>query len=514
MSNTRTQNARRNIYASLVNKVVTLILPFLTRSAIIYFVGVLYLGLNGLFTSILSVLSLAELGIGSAMVFSMYEPIAKNDTETVCALLNLYKKIYRIIGTVILVLGLAFTPFITKVIHGDIPTDTNIYILYLISLANTVISYFMFAYKNSLLAATQRMDVTTNITTVMATIANLVQILLLSIFRNYYFYCIVTPFVTISENIIRAHFANKLYPEYQCRGEVSSELKTEIKKRVFGLFIYRLSRVMRYSLDSLVLSTFLGLTVLAKYNNYFLIMNSIVGVMDIMTNNITASIGNSIALETQEKNYNDFRKIQLIYMWAAGFCTAALFCLYQPFMRMWVGEELMFDGLIMSVFCIYFFINRCGDVCYTYRQSAGLWWEDRYRPIVEAVVNLTLNIILVQIIGVVGVMLSTIIGLVFINAIWGSKILFKHYFTNFKQSKYLLELLMFIVVTTVACAVCGAICHIMPVIDRSFKAIVFLGIRGIISVIVSNLIFWLAYRKLPQYSDMVKLAKKMVKIKG
>ncbi|MBR0365560.1 MAG: polysaccharide biosynthesis protein, partial [Clostridia bacterium] len=140
MSSTRTQNAKRNIYASLVNKVIAMLLPFLTRSAIIYFVGALYLGLNGLFTSILSVLSLAELGIGSAMVFSMYEPIAKGDTETVCALLKLYEKIYRIIGTVILVFGLALTPFITKIIHGDIPTDTNIYILYLVSLSNTVVS--------------------------------------------------------------------------------------------------------------------------------------------------------------------------------------------------------------------------------------------------------------------------------------------------------------------------------------------------------------------------------------
>ncbi len=491
---------------------ITMVLPFLTRSAIIYFVGVLYLGLNGLFTSILSVLSLAELGVGMAMVFSMYEPIAKGDTETVCALLNLYKKIYRVIGTVILVFGLAFAPFITKVINGDIPTDTNIYILYLISLLNTVISYFLFAYKNSLLVATQRMDVTTNITTVMVIFANLLQIALLAIFKNYYFYCIVTPFVTIAENIIRAYFADKMYPQYKCEGEVSDELKAEIKKRVFGLFIYRLSRVMRYSLDSLVLSTFLGLTALAKYNNYFLIMNSIVGVMDIMTNNITASVGNSIALESQEKNYNDFRKIQLIYMWAAGFCTAALFCLYQPFMRIWVGQELMFDGLTMSVFCIYFFINRCGDMCYTYRQSAGLWWEDRYRPIVEAVVNLTLNIILVQIIGVVGVMLSTIIGLIFINSIWGSKILFKHYFTHFKQSGYLLELLLFTVVTAAACAACGAICSVFPIADRSIMAIILLGVKGAISVIVSNAIFWLVYRKLPQYGDMVALAKKMIHI--
>ena len=513
MASTRTQNARRNIYASIANKSVSMLMPFVTRTAIIYFVGVLYLGLNGLFTSILSVLSLAELGVGAAMVFSMYEPIAKNDDETVCALLNLYKKIYRIIGTVILGAGLLFTPFVTKVIHGEIPSDTNIYILYLISLSNTVVSYFLFAYKTSLLAANQRMDVTTNITTILSIVVTIVQIALLAVFRNYYAYCIVTPISTIAGNLIRSRMADKMFPQYKCAGQVSHELKQEIKKRVFGLAIYRISSVMRYSLDSLVLSAFLGLAALAKYNNYFVIMNAIIGIMNIVTANTAASVGNSIVLESQEKNYRDFRKIQLIFMWLAGFFTVGMFCMYQPFMRVWVGEKLMFDDLTMTTFCVYFFTNKWGDICYLYRQSAGLWWEDRYRPIVEAVVNLALNIILVQIIGVKGVMLSTIIGLVFINSIWGSRILFKHYFTDYKQSKYLLELVWFTLCTAVACAACGAVCNFFPQADRSLMAFVYIGIRGIICTVLANVIFWIGYRKLPQYAEMIELAKRIVKFR-
>lgn len=513
MAGTRTQNAKRNIYASLLNKMIAMLLPFVTRSVIIYTVGVLYLGLNGLFTSVLSVLSLAELGVGSAMVFSMYEPIAKNDDATVCALLNLYKKIYRVIGTVILILGLLFTPFITYVIHGDIPSDTNIYVLYLISLFNTVVSYFLYAYKTSLLAASQRMDVTTNVLSVLTIAGSVLQIILLFIFRNYYFFCIVTPISTIVGNLIRSRIVDKMYPQYKCVGDVSREMKQDIRKRVFGLAIYKVSRVMRYSLDSLVLSTFLGLVVLAKYNNYFVIMNSIVGIMDIMTANTTASIGNSIVLESQEKNYMDFQRIQLIYMWIAGFFTVALFCIYQPFMNLWVGKELMFDDITMTTFCVYFLTNRWGDICFTYRQGAGLWWEDRYRPIVEAVVNLALNIILVQIIGVTGVMLSTIIGLVFINSLWGSRILFKNYFTKFKQSRYLLELLLFTAVTAVACAVCGFICSFMPILDRSLMAVVFIVIKGIICAVVANAIFFVVYRKLPQFGAMVELAKRIVRFK-
>ena len=181
---------------------------------------------------------------------------------------------------------------------------------------------------------------------------------------------------------------------------------------------------------------------------------------------------------------------------------------------MWMGKDMMFSDLIMMVFCAYFFCNRWGDICYTYRQSAGLWWEDRYRPIVEAVVNLTLNIILVQIIGVVGVMLSTIIGLLFINSIWGSRVLFKNYFTDYKQSKYLLELFIFTVVTAVSCAVCYGICWFLPhVPSRSIVGFLLLGVRGGICVTVGNLIFWAAYRKLPQYPDAVQLGKSVIKRK-
>ena len=161
----RTLNAKRNMLASLINRIVSMLLPFVTRTIFIYSLGSLYLGLNSIFSSVLSVLSLAELGVGTAMVYSMYKPIANGDAETVCALLNLYRKIYRIIGAVILVLGLAFTPFLPHIIKGAVPADINLYVLYFINLFSTVVSYFLFAYKNSLLTASQRMDVISHIDT-------------------------------------------------------------------------------------------------------------------------------------------------------------------------------------------------------------------------------------------------------------------------------------------------------------------------------------------------------------
>lgn len=505
----RIVNAKRNIIGLIINRVVSLLLPFFTRTALIYYLGTVYLGLNSLFTSLLSVLSLAELGFGTAMVFSMYEPIANGDDATVCALLRLYRKIYYIIGTIILIIGVAFTPFLTLVISGEYPNDINIYAVYLINLFNTVVSYYLFAYKESLLNANQRIDILSVINAIFCCILNIGQTIILVITRNYYLYCIFMLITTILGNLVRNYIISKRYPQYRCEGTVSNELLDDIKKRVSGLFIYKVCDVLRFSLDSIVLSSFLGLTVLAKYNNYYYIMNAIAGTMAIVSNSITATIGNSIIKESQHKNHKDFRKIQLIYMWIAGLCSISLFCMYQPFMKLWVGKELMFNDTVMAFFCVYFFINRWGDMCYAYRQGAGLWWQDKFRPIVEAVVNISLNVILVQKIGVIGVLLSTILGLIFINSLWGSKILFKHYFTEYRQFDYLKRLLLYTVTTVLACFVTYKTCIYFTEIINVSGSVAELIIRGLICCIIPNMIFIIAYRPLSEFKDSIVLLKQL-----
>lgn len=497
----RIVNAKRNMLGLAVNKIVGLVFPFFSRTIMIYYLGTIYLGLNSLFTSILSVLSLAELGIGTAMVFSMYEPMANGDDDTVCALLNLYRKMYWLIGTVILVVGLIFTPLLPYIINGEFPRDVNIYIVYLINLFNTVLSYYLFAYKESILIASQRTDLLSNINTIVCIILNIGQTIILIFTRNYYIYCFFLPITTLIGMCGRNYVVNKKFPQYFCKGNISNAMKNDIKKRVAGLFIYKVCDVLRFSLDSIVLSAFLGLTVLAKYNNYYYIMNAITGVIGIVSTSITASVGNSIVKESQEKNYRDFNKIQLLYIWIAGFCTVSLFCLYQPFMKLWVGSNLMFDDYTMTFFCVYFFINRWGDMCFAYRQAAGLWWQDKIRPIVESILNITLNVILVRIIGVSGVLLSTIIGLVFINSIWGSKILFKYYFTQYSQIKYIIRLVMFTLVTAIACIITSMIGNYITSMFSESNFILTLMVKGGVCCIVPNLIFALFYRRLAEYRD-------------
>ncbi len=500
----RTRNAKKNIVSGVISKVVSLGLPFLTRTCIIYLLGSMYLGLNSLFASILHILSLAELGFGEAMVFSMYKPLAEGDTAKVRAILALYRKIYRVIGVVILAAGIALLPFLELLIRGGYPDDINVRFLYIVYLLNTVLSYMLFAYKGSLLTANQQLSVTNNIGTVVQASMSLVQIALIVLFRNYYFYAIAIPVFTIIRNLITDYCSKKLYPEYFCEGTMDQAEVREIGKRVAGLFIYKVCGTFRSSFDSIVISAFLGLIVLAKYENYFFIANSIIGILTIISSGITAGIGNSMVTETKEKNYRNFFRFFFMYEWISGWCTACLFCLYQPFMEIWVGEELMMGSDIVVLMCCYFFVLKAGDMCYVYRQAAGIWWTDRFRPMVEAAANLALNLILVQRFGAAGVLLATVITMVCINFVWGGKVLFDAYFEK-DVFVYYKKIAFYAVTTAIAIAVTYGVCALLP----ASGIIPFAG-KMAVCCVVPNLCFLLMYGRTEEFRESLPFVRGLI----
>lgn len=227
----RTKNTIRNIAFGSLSRVINIVLPFISRTAILYMMGTQYLGLSSLFSSILSFLSLTELGVGAAMIYSMYKPIAENDDETICALLNLYKKLYRLIGAVILLLGIALMPFLKLLVPEELPPDIDLYVLYFIYLLNSVLSYWVFAYKNALLQAYQRSDINSKIASIITIVSYTVMLTTLFVTRNYYAYVIWLPIFTILTNVIRLIAVDRCFPELRPKGEVSVELKRSILKK-------------------------------------------------------------------------------------------------------------------------------------------------------------------------------------------------------------------------------------------------------------------------------------------
>lgn len=501
----RTKNATRNIVFGGLQKVYQMIVPFLMRTAMIYFMGVQYLGLNSLFTSILQVLNLAELGVGSAMVYSMYKPIAEDDHPTICALMKLYKMYYRFIGLFIAVAGLLATPLIPNLISGAIPEDLDIYILYLLNLAATVLSYWLFAYKNCLLVAHQRVDVTSKIIMISNTAQFVLQFIVLVFFKNYYIYLLISLFNQICINISTAVVASKMYPEYRAEGELDKESRKKINDRIRDLFTSKIGGVVLNSADTIVISAFLGLTTLAIYQNYYFIISSVKGFIEIILTAITAGIGNSLIAETKEKNYNDMKKFTFMFVWLIGFCTCCFLCLYQPFMAIWVGEDLKLTFTIVICLCVYFFLYEVIRLLSTFKDAAGIWHEDRFRPLVSSLVNLALNIATVKFFGLYGVVFSTVVALLVVELPWILRNLFSVLYDNSLLGDYLKHFMFYLITTVGACCVTLGICSLFH-----FGNMPTLIVRVVICLIIPNVFFFVVYYKQKEFKDSLIMIAKIV----
>jgi O-antigen/teichoic acid export membrane protein len=487
MTNSRTRNATRNIIGGVINKVIALGLPFVIRTIILWKLGSEYLGLSSLFTSILQVLNMAELGFSSAVVFSLYKPMAEGDEKIICALMALYRKIYRVVGVVVLVAGLALMPFLKYLIKGTYPNDINLYVLYAIYLINTVISYLAYAYKSVLLTAAQRQDVISNVDTILSLIRCTIQISILCISPNYYLYIIWNLIFTLIYNFFIAFITKKRYPKYVCKGKLDKEKVSVIVMQIKGLAISKFSFTARNSFDSIVLSSFCGLNILAIYSNYYYVFSAVNGILSVMILAITAGVGNSVATETLDKNYSDFNKFNFYYGWIASWCTVSLTCLYQPFMRIWVGTKMVAPFTTMILFCIYFYITQVGQIRSVYSSAAGIWWEFRYLSIAEMILNLLLNFVLGWFWGMNGVLWATIITVFLVGCIGLAIITFRSYF-RCSVREYFLNCLVYVLITIVVGVLTYLICG-----SITLNAILGFLIKAVICIIIPNVLFLIIY---------------------
>ena len=452
MTDGRTKNSIRNITGAVMNKAVGIIFPFLIRTIIIYKMGTEYAGLSSLFTSILQILSLSELGVGSAIVYSMYKPVAAGNIGEINALLNLYRKFYRQVGGFILVAGIILMPFVPYLINGSYPADINLYALYMIYLFNTVASYFLYAYKSSVLNVYQRKDIESNIETAVNVVMYCIQIMVLVLFTNYYIYIIFLPIATVVMNLLRSAVVDRNYPMIHCEGQISKDTQKGIIMRVGALIGHKLSGVVNCSLDNVVVSAFLGLTMVAQYGNYYYVVSALSGVMSVVFSAITASIGDSIIKENVEKNKKDFYDIQYMNCWVVGWICTCMFCLYQDFITLWVGESLLFSLDIAALFVVYFYAWHIRRTVIIYKDATGLWWADKFKPYVSIGVNLILNFSTVRIWGVYGILISTIIAYLVIEGPWETIVLFREVF-KCSSRKYWMNLVGYTGIVLICLAV-------------------------------------------------------------
>lgn len=490
MSESRTRNTKRNIISGLLKQFTNIILPFATRTIFLYLLGATYQGLNGLFTSVLHVLNLADLGFSSAVVFALYKPIAEKDEESTCAITAYLKRAYRIVGLSMIAIGCAFMPFLHYVIADGYPTEINIYIIYTIYLVNNALSYLLFGYKSAILTAMQREDVISIVSTCCSFLIKGTQILVLVLTRNFYYYAAILPITTIIHNIIIGAASKRMFPQVVPQGHISADIKKKINKQVKALFIDKVCDCARNSLDNIIISSLIGLTMVAIYDNYYYIYSSLYAIMLIVSRAMQASVGDSVASESLEKNYNDFNKFNTVYMVITGWFSICMAVLYQPFMRLWMrnNEEMIFPTWIMLLFCVYFYFINMNNIRNLYIGGSGLYWECRIWYIVEAIANLALNILLGKIMGVSGIIIATIITIIAFNFVARTNIVFKSYFKRSPLTFYKNSLWMFLL-TAVIGLVLYVLSEMIPV-----SGITGLLIKGAICCTIP-FAFFLIYRR-------------------
>jgi len=477
-------NTKKGVIFGTIHNIVSLLTFFIIQTIIIRKLGPEYVGIKGLFKSILTVLNLAELGFGCAIVFSMYKPIADEDIDTISALLNTYKKAYYIVGLTILGIGLLLMPVVPYLIKGTYPQDINIYLVYFLFLIDSALSYMFYAYKQALLSAYQRTDVISKFNIFILLIMNFIGIVLLLLTSNFYIYLLSSLSTTIVRNIVLSKVVDRMYPEIKAKGEVSTEFKKEIKGNVSALLLANICSVSRNSFDSIFISMFIGLTQTAIYSNYFCIMAAVSTFTQIVLSSLLAGIGNNIVLNSVKENYKMMIIINKFYIVLCGILTTFMLCLYQPFMSLWVGEKLLYENYIMILFPIYFYLLRIGDIRMVYSNAAGLFKQDRLRIVIETIMNIILNYLFVKQWGVFGVLLATIITIIF-SFITGAMVLFKHYL---KASKfeYFKNELVYMVCTAVCCLLTYFICTLFNSSDIIFVLL----IRILICLVCTPLIYY------------------------
>ncbi len=441
----RTENVVTNIWIGVLFQTISLILGFVSRTIFIKILGSEYLGLNSLFTNILTILSFAELGIGGAIVFSMYKPLANHDIKKLKKIVNFFKKTYFKIGVIILIIGTLIIPLIPLII-SDVPNiKESIYLIYFLFLIDTSISYF-FSYKTSLITADQKNYIVITYTYLFKIVQIIVQLLVLQFTKEYILYLVLQIITTFITNIYLSRKAEKMYPFVKelKNEELEKKDRDTIYNNVKALFIYKFSSVILNGTDSIIISKMFGIIILGLYSNYYLLLNAVVLIITQILNAFTSSIGNLIAKNEKEKEKIVFNELFYFTVFIYGVVAICLYNLFNNFVNIWLGSDYLLDDIVILALVLHFYINGVQFSTYTYRNTAGLFRKFRYSPIIAVILNIGFSILLGKMMGLAGVFFATSIARILTSGIIDPIIVYK-YVLKEKVSKYYLRYILYFI---------------------------------------------------------------------
>ncbi len=513
-SSSRTGNSLKNMIASLIGNFVVIIVGLISRKIFIRILGNEYNGLNGLFTNIISLLSIVELGIGNAIIYNLYKPIAKKEYEKIKSLMKFYRKSYHIIGVIVFILGISIIPFLHNFV-GEVTIDINIKFIYMFFLLDTVFSYFL-SYKRSILYANQKNYYINIVNILYVIIMNTLQLVFLFITKNFYIYLLIKVIMRVIENVAITIIADKKYPYLKEKNvqPIDKEVEKDIFKKVKALFLHQIGGFIINGTDNIIISRFLGLLTVGLYSNYYLIINSVQNVAKQIIQATTPSVGNMLVTESVSKQFDVFKKMRFLNFWIATFCAISIYVVMDTFIIIWIGKENLLSAVTLFVLTVNFY-QKCSRYTYgTFKNAAGIFYEDRFVPIIESIVNIVISVVLVKTIGLPGVFIGTVLSGLVLWCFSYPKYVYKKIFNGsyinyFKETVgYILLFLLLLFITVMVSK--------LNMVNNGFLKLI---INMIIAVVVPNVLLIVCFAKTDNfkyYWNMLKnfLSKFLNKLKG
>lgn len=482
----RMSMSKRNIAFSVLARIVGMVTSFIGRSVFVSALGSEYLGLGGFFGNIFAIISLCEIGIGSAVAQSLYKPLAQDDEYTVCAIMHYFSKAYAIVAFLSFAISFAFLPFVGRALDGAVDYKTAVFSFLLFATHNFV-SYLL-APKRALVVCDMRLYVVTAIRCVFCVIALALQCIVLLTTKNYILYLSARIASLNLENIAVNIYADKKYPFLNIKKSVSHEYKTELFTNVKALCLQKSGIILSQSTDSIIVSYFMGLSCMGKYSNYALVIGTVVAFFDVATNALGASVGNLGVCDRGQKSEDIFKKMYFINFWLLTVGTSVLVSTLNPFIRLWLGENMVFTSFEMLAVVSSFYFSCIRDPVGVFLSNYGLFKQGKYIPILRALANLVLSVAFVKMWGVAGVFIGTAVSAIAVP-LWAEvKVLYKHGFFM-SPKNFFCRMFCFIAMSFVICSFCFAL---TLKIESSLFGIF---LRAVLSFSFSNIILFLCTHK-------------------
>ena len=502
----KTKQSIKNSVISMIQYTIIMLIGFISQKIFINILGTEYLGLNGLFTNIISMLGIVELGIGSAIIYNLYKPIVNNDYTTINSLMKFYKKAYFIISIIIFVLGLCFIPFLPHFV-GKVTIKINIILIYLLFLLDIVASYFL-SYKRSMLYADQKNYIISLIHIVIYTLLNIFQLVFLYFTKNYYVYLVIKIIFRLIENIIITIYVNKKYKNLNVKNaeNLDKNILDDIVKKIKALFFHKIGTFIILGTDNIIISRYLGLVVVGLYSNYYLIINALELLFGEAINSLTPSVGHLLVENDIKKNYDVFKKIRFINFWIATFTGIGLLILVQPFITIWLGAEYLLSLLVLITLVINYYKKMMRYTYSAFKNAAGIYYEDRFIPLLESLTNIAVSILLVNLIGLPGVFIGTIMSSLCLWCYSYPKFVYKSLF-NRSYKSYIKETIQYFVLFLIV-AVVTYIISSNIVVNNNFLQLI---IDAFCVIIIPNVIIFALFRNTENYKYFKSLLIKLLK---